>query len=204
MQSVLSLLTALLVATSASASSGSFLTSPTHAQLQAQFSPAQQPQTRTAEQACTSALWHQGYSVNEIVEATSFAGGRELIMVVQNQRETIVVGCDYATATGEVSLYRLDDTRYNRRNDRPFEQDWQNQYYHRFGVRHERHAADIARSVVSQQLQLSDPYASILRIDRVSQPSSQQTWVVEGRVNGAPFVVQIRASDAYILGFDLY
>jgi hypothetical protein len=96
---------------------------------------------------------------------------------------------------------RYDD-RYN--TSYPSNDNWQAQFHTSAGVRDEGYAEQIARSVVGDQLGIDDPYSDIVRVDLVRRESRDRNWIVEGRVNGAPFVVRIRSSDAYILGFDLY
>lgn len=86
-----------------------------------------------------------------------------------------------------------DDDRYDDRRGR-FDD----------GVRNEGDAEYIARGVVGDQLGIRDPYSDVVRIDDVHRQSNERDWVVEGRVNGAPFMVKIRSSDASILDFELY
>ena len=209
MQPVLSLLTALLLATGTPAAPGTSSNPGLSIHIQRNLQSAtphtrvQVAQSRNAEWVCVDAVQHEGYRVNEILRVNSFSGGQEVVMAVQSRRETLVVGCDYATNTGEVSLYRLEEPSYNPLS-RNSGGNWQGRFYQANGVRSDRAAADIARAVVGEQLGIDDPYSNVVQIDRVRQDARYQNWVVEGRVNGAPFVVQIRDSDAYILGFDLY
>jgi hypothetical protein len=86
----------------------------------------------------------------------------------------------------------------------PGNDNWQGGSHRSTGVRDEGYAEQIARAVVGDQLGIDDPYSDIVRVDLVRRESRDRNWIVEGRVNGAPFVVRIRSSDAYILGFDLY
>jgi hypothetical protein len=88
--------------------------------------------------------------------------------------------------------------------DYPSTDNWQERFYTASGVRDETYAEQIARAVVGDQLGLENPYSDIVRIDLVRRESRDRNWIVEGRVNGAPFAVRIRSNDAYILGFDLY
>lgn len=91
-----------------------------------------------------------------------------------------------------------DDDRYN---------DQQGRYDDSSVVRNGSDAEYIAREVVGDQLGIRDPYSDVVRIDEVhrqaNRQSSNRDWIVEGRANGAPFVVKIRSSDAYILDFEL-
>jgi len=91
-----------------------------------------------------------------------------------------------------------EDDRYNNRQERGSNS---------VGVRNGRDAEYIAREAVGDQLGIGDPYSDIVRIDDVHRQANRQSnnrdWIVEGRVNGAPFVVKIRSSDAYILDFEL-
>lgn len=104
--------------------------------------------------------------------------------------------------------YDYDDDDYDYENDRDYDRryhhsDWQGRYYDSDGIRDDDDAEDIARAVVGDQLGL-DPYSEVVRIDEINQESRYCNWRVEGRVNGAPFIVRIRASDGYVLGFELY
>jgi hypothetical protein len=121
---------------------------------------------------------------------------------------------EYDDAYDDREDYRYgdrSDDRYNdryQRNDRhsDYQDDWQRRFQTSSGIRDESDAESIARAVVGDQLGIDDPYSEVVRIDLVRRESgrSNRHWIVEGRVNGAPFVVRIRSSDAYVLGFDLY
>ncbi|GAB4378761.1 MAG: hypothetical protein Kow00121_31330 [Elainellaceae cyanobacterium] len=172
---------------------------------------AQRFRTGQAEQICVDALEDEGYRVNRILEANHFSGGAEVILEAEGRRERLVVGCDYADNTGDVELYRLERYAYDRGDDDGYNNypnndsdDWQNRFYDSNGVRDDDDAEDIARAVVGDQLGIDDPYSDIVRIDDVSRESRDRNWLVEGRVNGAPFLVRIRADDAYVLDFELY
>jgi hypothetical protein len=78
--------------------------------------------------------------------------------------------------------------------------DWQNQYAGE-SIDNRREAESIARDIVGEQLGIDDPYSSVVRIDDVAQEN--RTWVVEGRANGAPFVVRIRSNDGSVEDFQL-
>lgn len=97
--------------------------------------------------------------------------------------------------------------RYEDRYEEGFSDrhgNWQGEYTSSSGVRDEGEAEYIARGVVGNQLGIRDPYSDIVEIDDVHRASGQRNWIVEGKANGAPFVVEIRSSDAYILDFELY
>jgi hypothetical protein len=202
-------------------------------------------QASRAEQICVDAVRSEGYQVNGILSTSTFSGGAEIIMEVHDRRENFVIGCDYADNTGNIELYRLQNSEY-RRNDRysdryddpysdpyndpyndpygdwrddqyqgryegryddPYsteDSNWQGRFQTSAGVRDEGYAEQVARAVVGDQLGIDNPYSDIVRVDLVRRESRGRNWIVEGRVNGAPFVVRIRSSDAYILGFDLY
>lgn len=123
---------------------------------------------------------------------------------------------DYDDQHGERYNGRYDDRYDSRYDDRYNDQydDWYgdndddryNDRQSRFddGVRNEGDAEYIAREVIGDQLGIRDPYSDVVRIDDVHRQSSERDWIVEGRVNGAPFMVKIRSSDASILDFELY
>lgn len=203
MQFVLSTLTAITLAT------GSSPLSPVqdvHSEMNHNPNRFQVAQTSRAERVCTDAVEDEGYRVTEILETNSFSGGVEVVMEVSRRGSTRVVGCDYSDNTRAVELYEVEG--YRSEDDRyaygDSDESWQNQFYDPNGVRDRSYAEDLAREVVGQQLGIDDPYSDVVRIDEVRRESSNRNWVVEGRANGAPFVVTIRADDAYILGFEVY
>jgi hypothetical protein len=51
-------------------------------------------------------------------------------------------------------------------------------------------------------LGIDDPNSDIVEIKDVQREN--RNWVVEGEANGAPFRVQIRASDGSVQDFQLY
>lgn len=160
-----------------------------------------------AERTCTEAVEDEGYRVNDILDTNIFSGGAEVVMEVSRRGNTKVVGCDYSNNSRDVELYELegyndDDDRYGLSNND--DDSWQNQFYDSDGVNDRGYAEDIAREVVGQQLGIDDPYSDIVEIDEVRRESNDRNWVVEGKANGAAFVVRIRADDAYITEFSVY
>lgn len=98
------------------------------------------------------------------------------------------------------------DDRYSDRYDGRYDdryEDWQEDSGSS-DVRSEGDAEYIARGVVGDQLGIRDPYSDVVQIEDVHRESQQRNWIVEGSVNGAPFVVRIRSSDAYVLDFELH
>lgn len=105
-----------------------------------------------------------------------------------------------------------DNDPYNDRYDDNWRDDpygdrhdnWQGDFSDSSSVRSEGDAEEIARGVVGDQLGIRDPYSDVVRIDDVHRESGERNWIVEGRANGAPFVVKIRSSDASVLDFELH
>lgn len=103
---------------------------------------------------------------------------------------------------------RYDEQRDDRYGDR-YDEQYDNRYDEWQGdsssssVRDEGDAEYIARGVVGDQLGIRDPYSDVVQIDDVHRESRQRDWIVQGSVNGAPFVVKIRSSDARVLDFEL-
>lgn len=143
--------------------------------------------------------------MREVLSIEPVAGGAEVQMQVsQRQSSSFVVGCDYSSGTGNVELYRLEGVERNDPDSNSDSSDWRRSYSDGSSVRNQNEAEEIARAVVGQQLGIRDPYSDVVRIDDVDRTDSNRAWEVKGRVNGAPFVVRIRSSDAYVLGFDLF
>lgn len=157
-----------------------------------------------AEEICTEQAENRGLRVREILSIQPMTGGAEVQMQVsQRQGSSFVVGCDYSSGTGNVQLYRLEGVDRSDRDDDD-NQDWRRTYSDGGSVRSQSDAEDVARAVVGQRLSIRDPYSDVVEIDDVDRVESNRAWEVKGRVNGAPFIVRIRASDAYVLGFDLF
>ena len=57
--------------------------------------------------------------------------------------------------------------------------------------------------MVGDQLGIDQPNSSVVKIDDIQRENGDRSWTVEGRANGAPFVVQIRANDGYVQDFQL-
>lgn len=158
-------------------------------------------QSSRAEQSCVAAARGRGLQVVDITSVNEYSGGAEVILEVREGRNRSSVGCDYSNATRDVELYRIeddygDDDAYNDDND------WQNQYSGD-DIRSERDAESIARRVVGQQLGIDDPYSNVVRIDEVQRENRDRDWVIEGRANGAPFVVRLRG-DGSVQDFQLF
>lgn len=169
----------------------------------ASFQLAQRRSLGDAEEVCTEQAEDRGLRVREILSIEPVAGGAEVQMQVsQSGGGSFVVGCDYSSGTGNVQLYRLEGADRSIRNDD--DQDWRRTYSEGSSVRSQSAAEDVARAVVGQRLNIRDPYSEVVRIDDVDRTDGDRAWEVKGRVNGAPFVVRIRASDAYVMGFDLF
>ncbi|MBD3883554.1 hypothetical protein IFO70_17440 [Phormidium tenue FACHB-886] len=156
-------------------------------------------QSSRAEQTCVTAARGRGLQVVDITSVNEYSGGAEVIMEVRQGRNSSSIGCDYSSATRDVELYRIED---NYGNDDDNDNDWQNQYSGD-DIRSERDAESIARRVVGQQLGIDDPYSSVVRIDEVQRENGDRDWVVEGRANGAPFVVRLR-EDGSVQDFQLF
>ena len=155
-----------------------------------------------AEETCTDRAEARGLRVQEVLSITPVSGGAEVRMRVgQRQQGYYTVGCDYSSGTGEVQLYRLEGEDTNRTEQYDNNSNWRNSYSSE--IRNRSDAESIARRVVGDQLGIDNPLSDVVRIDDVNRTNNNQTWEVEGRVNGAPFVVRLRASDASVLGFDL-
>jgi len=167
------------------------------------FQLAQRRGLGDAAEVCTEQAEDRGLRVREILSVEPVAGGAEVQMQVSQRQggSSFVVGCDYSSGTGNVQLYRLEGVD---RSDRDDDSDWRRTYSNGSSVRSQSDAEDVARAVVGQQLGIRDPYSDVVRIDDVDRTEGDRAWEVKGRVNGAPFVVRIRASDAYVLGFDLF
>lgn len=167
------------------------------------FQLAQRQGLGDAQEVCVEAAEDRGLRVREILSIEPVAGGAEVQMQVsQRQSSSFVIGCDYSSGTGNVELYRLEGVE---RNDPDSDSsDWRRSYSDGSSVRNQNQAEEIARAVVGQQLGIRDPYSDVVRIDDVDRTDSNRAWEVKGQVNGAPFVVRIRSSDAYVLGFDLF
>ncbi|NJR65172.1 MAG: hypothetical protein HC772_07375 [Leptolyngbyaceae cyanobacterium CRU_2_3] len=163
-------------------------------------------QSSRAEQTCVSAARDRGLRVQDIVSVNEYSGGAEVIMEVrQNRNGSSRIGCDYSSATRDVELYEIEDD-YDSSSDNNNNDDnsnWQNQYGNG-DVRSRNSAESIAREVVGDQLGIDEPYSSVVKIDTVQRENNNRSWVVEGRANGAPFVVRIRANDGSVQSFQLY
>jgi hypothetical protein len=158
-------------------------------------------QSSRAEQTCLSAARDRGLRVQDVVSVNEHSGGAEVIMEVRG-RNTSQVGCNYSSATREVELYEIEDG-YNSRDDNNDDDDDDNNWQNQYGggdVRSRSSAESIAREVVGDQLGIDDPYSSVVRIDDIQQEN--RSWVVEGRANGAPFIVRLRA-DGSVQDFQL-
>jgi hypothetical protein len=200
-------------------------TSPASTLLTANASGMFQPklqiaQSGRAEETCTSEVRDRGLRVVDILETNDHSGGTEVIMRVNRQGDEYTVGCDYSDSSGNVELYRIedssrDDSRSNSRNsddngDYRFGNNGRNSN-DRFGrsssdrndsdqVSDRSRAEDIAREAVKDELGIDDP--SIVDINDVQRDN--RNWVVEGEANGAPFRVRIRSSDSSVEDFQLY
>ncbi|WP_088891839.1 hypothetical protein [Leptolyngbya ohadii] len=169
------------------------------------FQLAQRRGLGDAQEVCVEAAEDRGLRVREVLSIEPVAGGAEVQMQVsQRQSSSFVVGCDYSSGTGNVELYRLEGVERNDPDSNSDSSDWRRSYSDGSSVRNQNEAEEIARAVVGQQLGIRDPYSDVVRIDDVDRTDSNRAWEVKGRVNGAPFVVRIRSSDAYVLGFDLF
>jgi hypothetical protein len=170
-----------------------------------QIAQNQVAQNSRAEQTCTDAANDRGLQVMDIISINPHSGGTEVIMEIRRSRnDTYQVGCDYSSGTRQVELYEIEDNN-SFNGDRDNNSDgnsWQNQYGSD-GVRNRSDAESIARQVVGDQLGIDQPYSSVVRIDNIARENGDRSWTVEGRANGAPFVVQIRADDGYVQDFQL-
>ncbi|MFM7426269.1 MAG: hypothetical protein ACKO7W_14970 [Elainella sp.] len=141
---------------------------------------------RDAESTCIDAVESQGLRVADVLDRNSYEGGSEVIMRVQRRRDFYTVGCDYASSTQQVQLYRLegeddqsyDDSRYGD-DDR----------YGSDRINNQAEAEDIARQVVEDQLGV-DANSDVIRIAETRRNNGR--WYVRGDVNGAAFAVRIR------------
>jgi len=181
-----------------------------------QIAQTQVAQNSRAERTCTDAASDRGLQVIDVLSVNSYSGGAEVIMEIRRSRNnTYQVGCDYSSATRQVELYEIQDSnsssggRDDDYNDDDYNDDdysdddnWQNQYGGD-SVRNRSDAESIARQVVGDQLGIDEPDSSIVRIDDIQRENGNRSWTVEGRANGAPFVVQIRANDGYVQDFQL-
>jgi hypothetical protein len=171
-----------------------------------------------AEDVCVDAARDRDFDVVGVRSSSEYSGGEEVILRVEDRDGTFTLGCDYSTATGDVELYRIEDAeddsdyRDDRRGDRDYSdrdydddqdygsEDWRDRYSRSGGVRGSDEAEDIARQTVGDQLDV-DPYSEIVEIDDVQEDGD--LWTVEGAVNGAPFLVEIRDRDGYVTDFEL-
>ncbi|MBW4514870.1 MAG: hypothetical protein KME11_06550 [Timaviella obliquedivisa GSE-PSE-MK23-08B] len=199
---VLPLLAVLSLGTATS--SASWTTNPS-----LRFQPALQiAQSGRAEAICTSEVRDRGLRVVNILETNDHSGGTEVIMRVTRSGNDYTVGCDYSASSRNVELYRIEDGRRDR--DDRFESDdddSDDRFYRGDRNRSDRvsdrqDAENIAREAVGDQLDIDDPYSDIVEIDDIER--NNQTWIVEGEANGAPFRVRIRSNDASIEDFQLY
>lgn len=166
-------------------------------------------QNSRAEQTCVDAADDRGLQVVDVVSINPNSGGAEVIMEIRRSRnDSYQVGCDYSSATRRVELYEIEDSRdYDDDSDDSDDDDdrnnsWQNQYSGD-GVRNRSDAEAIARQVVGDQLGIDQPNSSVVKIDDIQRENGNRSWTVEGRANGAPFVVEIRANDGYVEDFQL-
>ena len=177
------------------------------------FQPVLQiAQSSRAEETCTSKVRDRGLRIVDILETNEHSGGTEVMMRVSRSGDEYTVGCDYSDSSGNVELYRIEDSNRDRNNrfdnhngnnngnsgDR-FNRGDRNSS-DRVGDR--QAAENIARDAVGDQLGIDDPDSDIVEIKGVER--NNQSWVVEGEANGAPFRVRIRSSDASIEDFQLY
>jgi len=170
---------------------------------QNQVAQNQVAQNSRAEQTCTDAASNRGLQVMDVVSINPNSGGAEVVMEIRrNRNDTYQVGCDYSSATRQVELYEIQDSNSSSGNGNS--NGWQNQYGSGNGVRNRSDAESIARQVVGDQLGIDQPYSSVVKIDNIQRENSDRSWTVEGRANGAPFVVQIRANDGYVQDFQLH
>jgi hypothetical protein len=173
------------------------LTSPTTANFRPEFQIA----ASRAEDTCESQVRDRGLRVVDVVETNEHSGGVEVIMRVSRRGDEYTVGCDYSSSSGDVELYRIEDDRGGR-GDR-FESDNGDRNDRGNGAVGDRQEAEsIARDEVGDQLGIDDPDSDIVEINDVQREN--RNWIVEGEANGAPFRVQIRASDGSVQDFQLY
>jgi hypothetical protein len=182
---------------------------PLTANTSLRFQPALQiAQSGRAEETCTSEVRDRGLRVVDVLETNEHSGGTEVVMRVNRSGDESTVGCDYSDSSGDVELYRIEDDSRNR-NDR-FERD-NSDSGDRFNrgdrngsdqVRDRQDAENIARDAVGDELGIDNPDSDIVEIKGVER--NNQTWIVEGEANGAPFRVRIRSSDASVEDFQLY
>jgi hypothetical protein len=154
-----------------------------------------------AEDVCTSEVRDRGLQVEDVVETNEHSGGVEVIMRVSRRGDDYTVGCDYSSSTRDVELYRIEDRYEDDRGGDRFSRDGRND---RGGdeVRDRQDAESIARDAVRDQLGISNADSDIVEINDVQREN--RNWVVEGEANGAPFRVQIRASDGSVDDFELF
>ena len=182
-------------------------------------------QNSRAEQTCVSAARDRGLRIVDVTAVNETSGGAEVIMEVQQGRNgASSVGCDYSNATHNVELYRIEDNGSNSNNNRNNDRNnngynngynngnngnngynnndgWQNQSGN--SIRNQSDAEAIARQTVGEQLGIDNPNSSVVRIDNV-QRNGDRDWVVEGKANGAPFEVRLRADDGSVQDFQLH
>jgi hypothetical protein len=152
-----------------------------------------------AENTCVDAAEDQGLRVLDVLEQNDYAGGTEVIMRVRGRSGSASynLGCDYASNSRDVELYRINDREFDRDNSRDFDDDDR-----RSGreVRDRQEAESIARQAIEDQLGV-ESNSEVIKIEETR--SGDRNWRVRGRVNGAPFEVLIRASNGEVEDFRL-
>jgi hypothetical protein len=178
------------------------LTHATTANLRPEFQIA----ASRAEDTCESQVRDRGLQVVDVLETNDHSGGVEVIMRVSRRGDEYTVGCDYSSSSGDVELYRIENDRGGRgdsNTEHRFESDNGDRNDWGTGAVGDRQEAEsIARDEVGNQLGIDDPNSDIVEIKDVQREN--RNWIVEGEANGAPFRVQIRASDGSVQDFQLY